>query len=388
MSKLDELIQQVNKDFKADIVQRGVRRKLVTKIPFSSTRANYMTYGGIPAIGATEFFGEPNGGKTTSALDIVANAQIQFREDYEEKLANLSEQLELEKKENNRKKIQAKIDEHKDGGHRKVLYVDTEMTLDTDWAFKLGVNLDDLILVVPEDQTAEQILQMILDFLETGEIGLAVLDSIPCLVPQQIYDESLEKKSYGGISAPLTSFSARLAPLLKKYECAFIGINQEREDLGSMYSTYTTPGGKGWKHACSLRIRFRKGSLLDRNNKELTSKAENPAGNIVEMQIVKTKVCKPDRRVGRYTLSYTFGVDTQYDLINTMIDYGLITGKGWYTFVDDGGNELLDHENKVRKYNGRNAICNMWDDDPDFYAHCYETVLEKLKEVEEIGKGK
>lgn len=388
MSKLDELIQKVNKDFKAEIAQKGVKRKIVPKIPFSSTRANYMTYGGIPMIGAVEFFGEPNGGKTTSALDIVSNAQIQFREDFEERLAELMEELEQAKKENIKKKIQAKVDEHKDTGHRKVLYVDTEMTLDTDWAYKLGVDLDDLILIVPENQTAEQILQMILEFIETGEIGLAILDSIPCLVPQQIFEESLEKKSYGGISGPLTNFSARVSPLLKKHECVFIGINQEREDLGSMYSNYTTPGGKGWKHACSLRIRFRKGALLDKNNKELTSKAENPAGNIVEMQIIKTKVCKPDRRMGRYTLSYTYGIDVQYDLITTMIDFGLITGKGWYTFVDDEGNELLDKDDKIRKYNGRNAICNMWDDEPEFYAECYEKVLERLKEVEDNGKDK
>lgn len=379
---LDALIADTNKKFKAEIVSSGLTEKEIQKIPFSSTRACYMLYGGVPAVGIAEFFGEPNGGKTTSALDITANAQIMFKEQHDEQIEELEAQLTDEKlKDKQKKNIEAQLKELQDTGHRRVLYVDTEMTLDVEWAKKLGVDIDDLILVQPEAQTAEQVLQIIIDFIETGEIGLVVLDSIPCLVPQQLFEESMEKKAYGGVSGPLSVFSAKIAPIVKKHECLLIGINQEREDLGSMYSTYSTPGGRAWKHACSLRLRFKKGKLLDEDNRELSSRAENPAGNVVEMSIIKTKVCKPDRRVGQYTLSYTFGVDTVYDLIFTMTDFGMITGKGWYSFVDDEGNILLDKDGKERKYQGRNGVANMFEEDEEFYAECWERCNMRLKQL-------
>lgn len=376
MSKLDALIKDTNSKFKAEIVHTGIKVQDIQRIPFSSTRASYMLYGGVPSVGIIEFFGEPNGGKTTSANDIVANAQIMFKEAYEEELETLHEELEACKNDKAKKKIQDKIDSVVE---RRVLYVDTEMTLDADWCVKLGVDIDKLLLIQPEAQTAEQVLQLIIDFIETGEIGLVVLDSIPCLVPQQIFEESMEKKAYGGVSGPLSVFSAKVAPIVKKHNCLLIGINQIREDLGSMYSTYSTPGGKGWKHACCLRLRFKKGKLLDANNKELSSRAENPAGNIVDIEIVKTKVCKPDRRIGSYTLNYDIGVDTIYDLLFTMIDYGMVVGKGWYTFVDEEGNPLLDSEGNERKYQGRNGVANVLEDEPEFYAQCWERVMEKLQ---------
>ena len=86
-----------------------------------------------------------------------------------------------------------------------------------------------------------------------------------------------------------------------------------------MYNTISTPGGKALKHACSLRLRFKKDTLLDMNNNELSSRAENPAGNKVAIEVVKTKVCKPDRRLGYYTLNYTDGVDVVNDTITLSI---------------------------------------------------------------------
>lgn len=378
MSKLDTLIKDTNQKFKANIVHVGLVEKDIERIPFSSSRASYMLYGGVPTVGVVEFFGGEGGGKTTSALDIVANAQIMYKEAYDTTIEELTEELEKAKKDKDKKKIQDKIDATVE---RRVFYVDTEMTLDTEWAKKLGVDIDKLVLMQPEAQTAEQVLQLIMDYIETGEIGMVVLDSIPCLVPQQIFEESMEKKAYGGVSGALSVFSAKISPVLKKNECLLIGINQIREDLNSMYSTFSTPGGKAWKHACSLRLRFKKGKLLDENNKELSARAENPRGNVVEMEIIKTKVCKPDRRVGSYTLNYDIGVDTIYDLLFTMIDYGMVDGKGWYTFLDDEGNPMLDKDGEVRKYQGKNGVANALEEDSEFFAECWERVQTKLSKV-------
>ena len=337
MRDIDIKMAELNKKFKAEIIQQGTDIIKVAKIPFSSPMANYMTYGGIPVGKFTEFFGGEGGGKTTSALDIVKNAQMKFVEAWQRKVDELNKEIdELNAKDSKQAKqqatkLQAKLDDLNEEGPKVVVYVDAEQTLDTRWAQLLGVDTESLILVRPQAETAEQVFQIIIDLAGTGNVGLIVLDSIPMLVSQNIFDESMEKKSYGGISQALTTFCQKITPILTTTQCAFIGINQIREDLSSMYSTENTPGGKGWKHACSLRIKCRKGAFFDANKGELTSRAENPAGNKVELSIVKSKSCKSDRRVGYYTLSYTDGIDIVYDAVNVALQYGLIRKSGaWY----------------------------------------------------------
>ena len=126
---LDDVIKRINKDAGAEIVSYGIPEREYVRIPFTSPRMNYCTYGGIPTGRIVEFYGEEHGGKTTTALDIVANYQ----------------RMESEKE-----------------TPRRVAYFDSEMTLDVKWAEKLGVDVDDLILLQPEEQSAEEILQDIL----------------------------------------------------------------------------------------------------------------------------------------------------------------------------------------------------------------------------------
>lgn len=346
MRNIDLKMAELNKKFKAQIINQGTDIIDVSKIPFSSPTANYMTYGGVPVGKITEFYGGEGGGKTTSALDICANAQKCFNKAFSDKMGSLTTQLnELEAKDTKEAKkladkVRAEINELQEKGPKVVVYVDAEQTLDVEWAKLLGVDTESMILVRPQEQTAEQVLQIIIDLVSTGDVGLCVLDSIPMLVSQNILEESLEKKSYGGISQALTTFCSKITPHLVQNQCAFIGINQIREDLSSMYNTTSTPGGKMWKHACSLRLRFRKDTLLDINNGELTSRAENPAGNRVGIEITKTKVCKPDRRIGYYTLNYTGGIDVLADTLTIGIQLMLIKrGGSWYYYTDKNGNE-------------------------------------------------
>lgn len=346
MRNIDLKMAELNKKFKAQIINQGTDIIDVSKIPFSSPTANYMTYGGVPVGKITEFYGGEGGGKTTSALDICANAQKCFNKAFSDKMGSLTTQLnELESKDTKEAKkladkVRAEINELQEKGPKVVVYVDAEQTLDVEWAKLLGVDTESMILVRPQEQTAEQVLQIIIDLVSTGDVGLCVLDSIPMLVSQNILEESLEKKSYGGISQALTTFCSKITPHLVQNQCAFIGINQIREDLSSMYNTTSTPGGKMWKHACSLRLRFRKDTLLDINNGELTSRAENPAGNRVGIEITKTKVCKPDRRIGYYTLNYTGGIDVLADTLTIGIQLMLIKrGGSWYYYTDKNGNE-------------------------------------------------
>jgi recombination protein RecA len=255
----------------------------------------------------TEFFGEEHGGKTTTALDIIANYQ----------------QME---------------------DARKVLYIDAENTLDVEWARKLGVDVEAMIVFKPTSQSAEEIFQFILDAVDTGEIGLWVLDSIGVLASAQELDKTMEEKTYAGISGPLTVFGRKVEMLMHRHQCTGIGINQIRDDLSAMYAgAVKTPGGKAWKHGCTVRMQFSKGKYIDEKGNDLTMKAESPAGNYVVMSMVKNKSCPPTRRTGFYTLNYEYGIDYLKDLVEVAIKYDVVQKSGaWFSIINPETGELIE----------------------------------------------
>lgn len=309
--KLDELLKNVNKEQKEEVFTRGLTTYgQFKRIPFTSPRMNYCTFGGIPEGRLVEFFGEEGSGKTTTALDVIANFQNMYPE-------------------------------------REVMYVDAENTFDTEWATKLGVDVDKVYVLQPKTQSAETIFDIICTAVESGEVGLWVLDSIGALLSQQEFEKDMDEKTYGGISLPLTRFSKRIELLNHKHNCTGIGINQLRDDINSKWGGTKTPGGRNWKFMCTMRLEFRRGNFIDEKGNELTRSAEAPVGNIVLMNIAKTKACPPTRRTGFYTLNYEFGIDYLRDLIDVAIKYGIIDKSGaWYTIVDVDTGEIL--ENKMQ----------------------------------------
>ena len=188
---LDQIIDEWNKDSGCVVAQKGIEEKVFKRIPFSSATANYMTYGGMPRGKAVEFFGPEGSGKTTSALDMIDQAQKIFEQEYEDELERLRSIVPTGVKQE--REIKARLDNLK---VKKCVYFDLENTLDLEWAQLLGVDVDNMYLVTPEADSAEKVLQKLLDMLDTGEVGLLVLDSVPHLVPQIIFEESMEKKRY------------------------------------------------------------------------------------------------------------------------------------------------------------------------------------------------
>lgn len=301
---LDDVIKKINKDSGADIIGYGIPKKDYTRIPFTSPRMNYCTYGGIPTGRIIEFYGEEHGGKTTSALDVVGNYQ----------------RMQLDLPENERKKV---------------AYLDSEITLDVVWAAKLGVDVDDLILLQPEEQSAEELLQYALDLMSTGKVGLVIIDSIAAMVSAQAMDKDVADKTYAGISMALTTFGNKAIMLCKRFGATVIGINQLRDDLKSMYGATKTPGGRGWKHLCSVRLQFTRGAFLNEKGEEIKRSSDSPAGNKVLMSMEKNKTCPSNRRGGYYTINYANGIDYLADLIEVAIKYDLIQQHGaWYSIVD------------------------------------------------------
>ena len=336
MSNLDSVMKEINKDWGGDIIRMGVSEYDYERIPFTSPRLNYITHGGLPKGKLIEFYGEEHGGKTTSALDIVANYQIM-------------------------------------NDAKTVLYVDAENTLDTVWATKLGVSVDDMLLMNPTTQGAETIFEAVLKLIDTGEVGLVVIDSLGVMMSNQAYEKSVEDKTYGGIAMGLTNFSKKAEALCHKHNCTLIGINQMRADMNSPYGGSTTTGGKAWKHNVAVRLEFRKGYSFDEKYAKLSATAENPVGNIVNVAMTKNKTCPPTRRNGFYTLRYDIGIDYMYDLTEVCMKYGVIEkSSSWFILKDTVTGE------EIKKLQGQHAVSAFLSDEENVsVAKMYEDYLDK-----------
>lgn len=367
MSKLDALVSDINKKWKEDIASKGIKRMNFKKIPFTSPRLNYMLYGGLPRGKIIEFSGEENGGKTTTAIDVVKNAQKLFKEEWEAELND------PKTSETRKKYLEAR-------GYQKVVYGDIENTFDEDWARTLGADVDDMYILKPQSQSAEPIFQMILDMIETDEVGLAIVDSLGVMMSQQAYEKDMTEKTYGGISMPLTLFSKKAELLCHKTGCTLIGINQERDNLNSPYGGKTTPGGRAWKYQCVLRMSFAKGSYIDAEGNELNRSCETAEGNKVMVSIIKNKACKPDRKTGFYTLNYTYGIDEVTDMLQVAMRCGVLQKAGaWYSFCDINTGEIVSGaDGKELKFQGMNNVVSFIRENEDFREELKNLISEEI----------
>ena len=231
-----------------------------------------------------------------------------------------------------------------------------------------------MYIIKPQTQAAEDIFQILLDMMDTGEVGLVIVDSLGVMLSKQAYDKDMTEKTYGGIAMALTLFSKKAELLCHKYNCTLIGINQMRDDMNSMYGGKTTTGGRAWKHNCSIRLQFAKGDFLDANGNAINRSSETPKGNRVMVTVLKQKVDKPDRRLGFYTLMYDYGIDEIADLVEVGMKYGYINKAGaWFNFVDiETGEVVTDEEGKEIKVQGQANVVKLLQEN--------EVLLEELRE--------
>ena len=347
-----ELFKAFNKEYKTELLSIGTVVHICPRIPFSNPRLNYLLYGGIPRGRIVEFSGPENGGKTTTSLDCVKNAQILFKQEYEDKINSLESLDKL-----NKSQI-AELERLRQIGPQKVLWVDCENTFNDDWAVLLGVDVSTLAFMSPQSQSAEQIFEMIRQLVCTGEFGLIVIDSLAVMVSQQAQEKEIGDRTYGGISLALTRFSNEMSGLCAKYNCTLIGINQLRDNLNNMYVPTSTPGGRAWKHNCSVRYEVRKGDLLNSKHEKIKQSSDCADGNMVNIAVVKNKVCKSKRRNASYTLMYDTGIDSFYDMIEMAIQYDFIhQGGAWFTFVNpDSGEVFCDEDGEPIRVQGQKNI--------------------------------
>ena len=394
---LSEVCMKINKELKKDLAQKGIGDIIINRIPFTSPRLNYETYGGIPRGRISMFAGKESSGKTTTALDVVKNAQITFKNEWQNEIDELTfkinqyEEILKDKSYSKSKKEEAKknspelkerLSYLQKRGPLQIVYFDAEGTIDADWARKLGVDVDNMWLVRLHTQTAEQFLDQVMRVVrDTDDVGLIVIDSIAVLVPQIIHGESFEQKAMGGNAKVVTDFCNEVCPVLGEKDIACIIINQARDDFSNPYADFKIPCGNGLKLASSLILTFQKGKLLDAAGVEQKQSYETPQGNLVWVRIQKTKICKPDRRVGFYTLNYDYGVDVVADLIPMAVDLGIINKAGaWFKIVDENNPEgfMTFDDGEVIKFQGQLALMSFLRETPEAYQFVEQKVMAKI----------
>ena len=357
---LSDILKDVNKKFGDGVITVGVEDLTsYGTLSLGSPGFDFCLYNSFPERKIVEFCGAEGSGKTTTAY-LVAASYIR---------------KELERNPEN---------------PRGILFVDLECGADPEWALKMGYDMNSspvrTVRFTGSDMAAEHIFDVVLNALKTGEIGLIILDSLNMLVPLQTFGESLEKKDMGGIAKPLGDFARRIKGLLVKYNATLIGINQLRENIGGYGNPLTTSGGRGWKHACDVRMMFKKSAFIDEEGNELKSTAESPAGYIMEAAVLKTKVCKWDRKLGRMYVNYDRGIDIMQDTIEVAIQFGFIDNsvQGSFKLIDpDTGELICDEDGKEIKIRGKKNIKPYFEENPVMWRKLYDKVYDKLSQKQD-----
>ena len=358
---LAEVMKKISKKYGDNVGRVGAQDLSVDGVlSLGRPSLDFCIYGGVPEGRIVEFSGPEGSGKTTNAFLAAASYQ----------------RAEVKRNPEN---------------PRSIVFLDNEGTLDREWAAKMGYDISEdatvpTILIRPEAQSAEEIFDMALDMLKTGEVGLLIFDSIATLVPMQIADESMEKQQMGGIAKALTRFANTAIGLLRKYKATLIAINQVRENIGGYGPALSTPGGRAWKHACSMRLMFKRGAFFDEDGNELTTSAESPAGHIIDMAVLKTKTCRWDRKLGHAHLNYTRGVDIVQDTIDVALHLGFIdnSAQGMYKLIDpETGALMIDADGNEIKIRGKKNVATYFREHTDQWRKLYDMVYEKLSQKQD-----
>ncbi|WP_116199020.1 recombinase RecA [Amycolatopsis circi] len=318
---LELALAQIDKQYgKGSVMRLGEEnRPPIAVIPTGAIALDVaLGIGGLPRGRVIEVYGPESSGKTTVALHAVANAQ-------------------------------------RNGGI--AAFIDAEHALDPEYARKLGVDTDALLVSQPD--TGEQALEIADMLIRSGALDILVIDSVAALVPRAEIEGEMGD-SHVGLQARLMSQALRkMTGAMNNSGTTAIFINQLREKIGVMFgSPETTTGGKALKFYASVR--------LDVRRIETLKDGGEPVGNRTRVKVVKNKMAPPFKQA-EFDILYGVGVSREGSLIDMGVDQGILRKSGaWYTYE---GDQLGQGKENARKF---------LRDNPDIANEIEKRIKEKL----------
>mgnify|MGYP006272892635 CR=1 FL=1 len=303
LKALESAVGQIEKQFGKGSIMRLGQNNIVAPVESISTGSISIDYalgiGGFPRGRVVEIFGPESSGKTTLALQVIAEAQ-------------------------------------KKGGM--AAFVDAEHALDAVYAKKLGVDLDNLLVSQPDN--GEQALEIVEVIIRSNSVDVVVVDSVAALVPRAEIEGEMGEAQMGLQARLMSQALRKLTGAVSKSKCSLIFINQLREKIGVMFGNpETTTGGRALKFYSSVRVDIRRiGALKD---------GEDVVGNRTRIKVVKNKMAPPFREA-EFDIMYGEGVSREGDLIDIAVEHKIIEKSGaWFAY---GGERLGQGRENVKTF--------------------------------------
>ncbi len=321
---LDMAMSQIDRQFgKGSVMWLGQEQKV--DVPTISTGSLSLDaalgVGGIPRGRIVEIYGPESSGKTTLALHVIAEAQ-------------------------------------KAGGL--AAFVDAEHAMDAEYAKKLGVDTDNLLISQPD--TGEQALEITETLVRSGALDIIVIDSVAALVPRAEIEGDMGDAQMGLQARLMSQAMRKLTAAISKSKTSVIFINQIREKIGVMFGNpETTTGGRALKFYSSVRMDIRRIAAI--------KDGENVIGNRTKVKVVKNKVAPPFRDA-EFDIIYGLGISKVGDVLDLAVKYKIVDKAGtWFSFGDE------------RLGQGRENVKRYLDDNPELFS----VVMKRVKG--ELGIG-